>query len=148
MSHHGHGGRPPGAMKQIPPIKSVMTPFPYAIDIGEPIERARALMAEHAITHLPVLEAGRPIGLLTSHALHRAAEEASVGEAEIAEIYVVDLTEPLDVVLLRMARRNLDAALVVKDERLVGIFTRTDACRSFGELLRTLFPRDHDDDAA
>jgi len=135
-------------MKQIPPIKSVMTPFPYAIDIGEPAERAAALMAEHDITHLPVLEAGRPVGLLTDHALRRVAALARVGDAEIAEIYVVELSVPLDVVLLTMARRDLDAALVVKDDRLVGIFTRTDACRCFGELLRTLFPRDHDDDAA
>jgi hypothetical protein len=37
---------------------------------------------------------------------------------------------------------------VVKEERLVGIFTRTDACRNFAELLRSLFPRNHDDDAA
>jgi CBS domain-containing protein len=135
-------------MKQIPPIKSVMTPFPYAIDTGEPAERAKELMAEHGITHLPVIEAGRPVGLLTAHALGRVEAKARVADAEITEIYVVELSAPLDVVLLAMAQRNLDAALVVKDDRLVGIFTRTDACRSFGELLRTLFPRDHDDDAA
>ena len=135
-------------MKQIPPIKSVMTPFPYAIDIGEPVKRAGELMAEHAITHLPVLEQGRPVGLLTAHAQQRAGDDLRVGDAELTEIYVVELAAPLDVVLLRMAERDLEAALVVKDERLVGIFTRTDACRSFGELLRTLFPRDHDDDAA
>ena len=135
-------------MKQIPPIKSVMTPFPYSIDIAAPLQRAAELMAEHEITHLPVLDAGRPAGLLTADALRRAAGKAAIGNAEITEAYVVELGEPLDVVLIQMARRNVDAALVVKDDRLVGIFTRTDACRSFGELLRTLFPRDHDDDAA
>ena len=27
-----------------------------------------------------------------------------------------------------------------KNEKLVGIFTTTDVCRSFGQLLRALFP--------
>ena len=148
MWQNGPGGPPDGVMKQIPPIKSVMTPFPYAIDIAAPPQRAADLMAEHDITHLPVLEGERPVGLLTAHALGRATGKASVRDAELAQAYVVELGEPLDVVLIQMAQRDLDAALVVKENRLVGIFTRTDACRRFGELLRTLFPRDHDDDAA
>ena len=60
----------------------------------------------------------------------------------------MELSEPLDVVLRRMVQANVESALVVKEGRLVGIFTRTDACRCFGELLRSLFPRGHDDDAA
>jgi CBS domain-containing protein len=72
----------------------------------------------------------------------------TVKQGPIRQAYIVELTEPLDVVLLHMAKTNVDCALVVKDERLVGIFTRSDACRCFGYLLRTLFPRGHDDDAA
>ena len=136
-------------MKQIPPIKSVMTPFPYSVDRSEPIERAAELMAEHAIEHLPVVDGGTPVGLLTGSEVQRLrGKKVAVREALVSESYVVELSEPLDVVLLQMAGRNVDSALVVKDGRLAGIFTRTDACRCFGELLRTLFPRDHDDDAA
>ncbi len=62
--------------------------------------------------------------------------------------YVVELSEPLDIVVLHMARQRIDSALVVKNERLVGIFTMTDACRFLGGLLRSLFPRGQGDDAA
>ena len=144
-------------MKKIPPIKSVMTPFPHSIASTEPLERAAELMASHSIEHLPVVEEDRLIGLLTDREARLALDKAATGrratsarvkDACIGETYVVELTEPLDIVLTRMARANVESALVVKEGRLVGIFTRTDACRCFGELLRSLFPRDHDDDAA
>lgn len=144
-------------MKNIPPIKSVMTPFPHSIESAEPLERAAEVMAARGIEHLPVVEGDRLIGLLTEREARLALDQAAAGQREapplvreacIAETYVVELTEPLDVVLTRMARANVESALVVKEGRLVGIFTRTDACRCFGELLRSLFPRDHDDNAA
>jgi acetoin utilization protein AcuB len=144
-------------MKEIPRIKSVMTPFPHSIESAESLERAAEVMASSGIEHLPVVEGGRLIGLLTDREARFVLDEAAAGrrdaavrvkDACVAETYVVELTEPLDVVLTRMARTNVETALVVKEGRLVGIFTRTDACRCFGELLRSLFPRDHDDDAA
>jgi len=144
-------------MKNIPPIKSVMTPFPHAIGNAEPLERAVEVMTSRGIEHLPVVEGDRPVGLLTEREARLALDQAAarghaapllVQDACIGETYVVELTEPLDVVLTRMARANVESALVVKEGRLVGIFTRTDACRCFGELLRSLFPRDHDHDAA
>jgi hypothetical protein len=46
-----------------------------------------------------------------------------------------------------MAEHCLDSALVVKDGRLAGIFTVSDACRQFGRLLRSLFPPGGDDAA-
>lgn len=144
-------------MKEIPPIKSVMTPFPHSIESAESLKRAAEVMASSGIEHLPVVEGDRLIGLLTDREARFVLDEAAAGRREaavqvkdacVAETYVVELTEPLDVVLTRMARTNVETALVVKEGRLVGIFTRTDACRCFGELLRSLFPRDHDDDAA
>jgi CBS domain-containing protein len=66
----------------------------------------------------------------------------------VRETYIVELAEPLDRVLLHMARHHIGSALVVKDRRLAGIFTITDACRAFGELLRTLFPSGGDDQVA
>jgi len=144
-------------MKEIPPIKSVMTPFPHSIDSAEPLGRAAEIMASSGIAHLPVVEGDRLVGLLTDREARSALDKAArkggespprVRDARVTEAYVVALTEPLDVVLRRMARTNVEAALVVKEGRLIGIFTRTDACRCFGELLRSLFPRDHDDDAA
>lgn len=114
-------------------------------------------MTSRGIEHLPVVEGERLIGLLTDREARLTLDEAAAGrrdaslqvkDACIAETYVVELSEPLDVVLRRMVQANVESTLVVKEGRLVGIFTRTDACRCFGELLRSLFPRGHDDDAA
>jgi len=144
-------------VKQIPPVKAVMTPFPHCIDNDEPLSAARAMMDEHGIRHLPVMQDGRLGGVLTDRDLRLAAAPAlaptrpdplRVHEVTPHDAYVVELNEPLDVVVLHMARHRIDCALVVKHGRLVGIFTMTDACRGLGGLLRSLFPRGAGDDAA
>jgi acetoin utilization protein AcuB len=144
-------------VKQIPPVKAVMTPFPHCIGSDEPFSRARAMMDEHGIRHLPVIEEGKLAGVLTERDLRLAAAPAlapagsdalRVRDVTPRDAYVVELHEPLDVVVLHMARQRIDCALVVKHGRLVGIFTMTDACRCLGGLLRSLFPRGRGDDAA
>ena len=141
-------------MKKIPPIKSVMTAFPHSIELGQPLGRALEMMTEHGIRHLPVVKNDLLVGLLTERQVRLALRPDGAGKSvrvrDVATdaIYVVELSEPLDVVLLEMAKRRVNAALVVKEGRLVGIFTEIDALRCFGEMLRTLFPRGHKDDAA
>ncbi len=46
-----------------------------------------------------------------------------------------------------MATERVGSALVLRGERIVGIFTTTDACRLFAEYLRRDFPADGDDAA-
>ena len=144
-------------MKHIPPVKAVMTPFPHCIESEEPLPEARAMMEEHGIRHLPVVEDGALAGVLTDRELRLATgpalSPAGHGGLRVRDVvprdaYIVELTEPLDVVVLHMARHRIDCALVVKRRRLVGIFTMTDACRCLGGLLRSLFPRGDGDDAA
>jgi len=138
-------------MKAIPPIKAVMTPFPHWIDIEDSLERARSMMDEYAIRHLPVMERGGLVSVLSLKELQRAAAISS-GEARVRDVcdagpYVVALSEPLDRVLLHMSEHGLDSVLVVKEGRLAGIFTMSDACRHFAKLLRSLFPPGGDDAA-
>ena len=45
--------------------------------------------------------------------------------------------EPLDHVLTEMATRRVGATLVTRNDEMVGIFTTTDACLRFAELLRS-----------
>ncbi len=143
-------------MKGIPPIKALMTPFPYWIESSDPIARAREMMEQHSFRHLPVMREGRLAGVVSDRDLRaaRGADRRPAAEPELrvgdvcASAYVVDLDEPLDNVLLAMADRHIDAALVVRQGKLVGIFTMTDACRSFGEHLRDHFHPPKGDDAA
>ena len=143
-------------MKHIPLMKSVMTPFPYSINSNATIREAQAMMADHGIRHLPVKNDGKLVSVITDRdiklATHPTVErnigELRVGDLCVAEAYIVDLTERLDSVLLRMAQRHIGSVLVAKNGKLVGIFTTTDACRNYGEYIRSLFPTDDGHDAA
>jgi acetoin utilization protein AcuB len=139
-------------MKRTPTVKGVMTPFPYSIGIDEPLAAAVAMMTGHGFRHLPVVEGGELVGVLSERLVREASERAkqsggqpTVRDAPIGEAYIVGLEEPLDNVVLAMADRHLGSALVVKDGRLAGIFTSTDACRCLGEYLRSEFPVGGDD---
>lgn len=136
-------------MRKVPQVMTVMTPFPYSIDAGEPLSAAQQMMAEHAIHHLPVKEHGELVGVITDRdisralsARHRVEPEGGLRVRDVAvlEAYVVELTERLDCVLLRMAETHIGSALVVKDGRLAGIFTTSDACRAYGKYIRSQFP--------
>jgi acetoin utilization protein AcuB len=132
-------------VKPIPTIQAVMTPFPHSVDADSPLRLARQMMLEHEVRHLPVVRRGRLAGVLSDRDLKRALDpdlglppknELLVDEVMVHDAYVVETTTPLDEVLLEMADGHIGSALVVKREKLVGIFTATDACRVFGEHLR------------
>ncbi len=144
-------------MKEIPPIKAVMTPFPYSVQIEQSIAEARKMMREHDIRHLPVMQREELVGIVSDRDIKLALDpglglpgedKLTVRNVCVRDAYVVGVSEPLDAVLMEMARRHIGSALVVKQERLVGIFTVTDACRHFARFLRQLFPRGGGDDAA
>lgn len=139
-------------MRRIPNVKSVMTPFPYSIERERPLEEALQMMRDHDFRHLPVVDGGKLVGVLSERLLGKMAEvdrtfppETLVRDAPIGEAYAVALDERLDNVVLAMADRHLGSAVVVREGRVVGIFTSTDACRYLGEVLRSDFPVRGDD---
>jgi acetoin utilization protein AcuB len=136
-------------LKRIPKIKSVMSPFPYAIDRRHSLGDAAEMMQAHKIRHLPVIDRGKPVGVISARDLSRATKkDRRVEDVAHLEAYVVDLSTPLDRVLFHMAEKHLDAAIVVKKERLVGIFTLTDACKQFADCLQGFFPPGSGNEAA
>jgi CBS domain-containing protein len=142
---------------RIPPVQSVMTPFPWFIHSGEPLARAKEVMEQQGIRHLPVTEGDEPVGIVTARDI-RLLESAiqdpqrraalCVRDACVHEAFVVETSEPLDRVLLEMARHHIGSVLVVKGRKLAGIFTVTDVCQSYGEFLRAMFPAPPDDEVA
>ena len=131
-------------------IKTVMTPFPYSVDAAAPLERARTLMGEHGIHHLPVKRGDEIAGVVALRDLGPPVGDVgrTVSEVASGDPYVVDINARLDEVALTMAERHVDCALVTRDGHLAGLFTTTDACRLLGEHLRTLAPPPPDDDVA
>jgi acetoin utilization protein AcuB len=144
-------------MKRIPPVKTVMTPFPYSVEVSASVTEAREFMREHRIRHLPVTEAGKLAGLVSDRDIklmlgpdfaYPEEKALKVGDVMVRDAYIVDLDTRLDEVLHHMAMHQLGSAIVTREGKLAGVFTTTDACRHFAEFLREQFRRAGGGDAA
>ena len=133
-------------MPKMPTIASAMTPFPYFIEVDAHAAAAKAMMQQFKIHHLPVRDGDRIAGIISELDLRRAqafgrdiSSDSDIRALDIClrDVCVVDPDQPLDRVLSHMAGAQVDVVCVVKDGKLIGIYTYTDACRQFMELLRT-----------
>lgn len=136
-------------MSGMPSVGTVMTPLPHSIDIGEDVVTARVFMDEHGIHHLPVTSKGKIAGVVTVRDIQVAGalapdRDAALLVREVCHMpaYVAEAAEPLDVVLLEMADRQLSSVVVVDHNgRLAGILTLTDVCRLFARALDGHYPQ-------
>lgn len=133
-------------MKPIPSIDSVMTRTPLTVGIDEPVRVAQDLMIDHEFRHLPVVDSGSLVGIVSDRdiaavendaASEELAERLRVRDVCSLECYAVAPGAPLDVVLTEMAERRIGSAVVVEEGKVAGLFTATDACRHFAEFLRS-----------
>jgi acetoin utilization protein AcuB len=127
----------------IPAVREYMTTFPHAVGLDQTLGQAHALMKDNDIRHLPVLERGSLVGLLTLRdvQLLETLEDGSASDLRIAYVmrkraYAVSPETPLDEVVETMASRKLDCAVVVNSQHVVGIFTQVDLSRVCVDLLR------------
>lgn len=127
-----------------PTIDHFMTHDPITIERGHPISRARRLMETHHIRHLPVIHAGKLVGIVSQRDLLRVDRivdldqgRVPVGEAMTKPAYAVRADAPLRDVADQMAARHCGSVVVVDDEqRVVGLLTA-------GAGLRALSGLDH-----
>jgi acetoin utilization protein AcuB len=134
-------------MTRIPLLKTEMTPFPWWVDIDEPLLAARELMRRHKVRHLPVKENGKLVSVVTDRDFKFALdpdlglpprESLRVRDVCVYTAFIVDIDSRLEVVLDTMAERKIGSALVTRDGNLVGIFTSPDACRVLARIIREL----------
>jgi len=124
-------------------IKEVMTQFPYSIESDAHPRAARSMMERLNIHHMPVKTEKGYTGLITNREIRLAADlgamdsdQVLVGDVCQNDAKVVAPDTPLDEVLMHLSKSHDDAVLVVEAEKLVGIFTTTDVCRCYAEVLR------------
>ncbi len=135
-------------MRHIPQMVAVMTPFPHHIAADATLTEAVAMMNEHNIRHLPVFDSGDIVGILSVRDIERAKipghrlrdeVELRVGDLCTQRPYFVDVSDPLDRVLISLVEKRIGSALVLKEGELAGVFTAADACELLARLLRDQF---------
>jgi acetoin utilization protein AcuB len=130
--------------KPIPSIQKYMTTTPHTIGNDQSIAKAAAIMREHHIRHLPVLRGGQLLGVLSDRDVKLIesfrdvdATKTIVDEAMTDQPYTVGPDTPLDEVVSTMAEKKFGSAVVVQNNKVVGIFTTVDACQALSDLLQT-----------
>lgn len=123
-------------------VDDFMTHTVHTIGTQSPLSEAHRLMNEHAIRHLPVLEGGRLVGVVSMRDLHLIEtlkgvdpKEVPVEEAMAQEAYTVSPGTELLEVARTMAMHKYGSAVVARDGHVEGIFTTIDALKALETLL-------------
>ncbi|MGH7827997.1 MAG: CBS domain-containing protein [Candidatus Binatia bacterium] len=143
--------------KRMPSVGSVMTPFPYFVNIDATVLEVERLMRQHRIRHVPVEQNGRVTGIVSERDLRHLArgpspetDKAQIRAREVmtADPYVASFDTPLNEVAAEMAKRRIGSTIIVHHEKLAGIMSVTDVCRILAEILTSEFSSNTGGDAA
>jgi acetoin utilization protein AcuB len=113
-----------------------MTPSPVTIGRDQTLTTAHEMMQKHRIRHLPVLDGGALVGILTDRDLRLVESVAGtdpkrtlVEDAMTPEPYIVSADTPLRDVAAQMVEHKYGCAVVMERGHVAGIFTTIDALR-------------------
>jgi cystathionine beta-synthase len=101
------------------------------LDVESKVEKATELFKEHGISQIPILDAGRLVGILTELDVMRelvsgrASGSTTVAEAMVRKVSTVQLNESAGA-LLGIFEQGEVALVVDHERRLVGIVTKMD----------------------
>jgi acetoin utilization protein AcuB len=123
-------------------IERFMTRSVHTIGTKSPLTEAHRMMNDHAIRHLPVVEGGKLVGMLSQRDLHLLEtlkgvdpQEVLVEEGMSREAFTVGPEAQLAEVARAMALHKYGSAVITRGVEVLGIFTTTDALRALDVLL-------------
>jgi acetoin utilization protein AcuB len=126
----------------MPQVKRYMTHEPYSIESTDSLIRAKTLMRNHMIRHLPVIDGGMLVGIVSERDVSvveavPGTDLAHIETARVMEpaIYVWSET-PIDEVSELMAKEKRDCVVVKGGNGVEGIFTATNALEALADLIR------------
>ncbi len=124
-------------------MRDVMTVAPHTIASTASISEAHKQMRLLRCRHLPVVDNGSLVGIVSERDLFVVESllgadsvRDRVGDAMNSRVYTTIPTAKLRDVARVMAAEKYGSAVVLEGERVVGIFTATDAFRHLVAVLR------------
>ena len=123
-------------------IKDVMTASPHTIGSNQKLSKGHEVMNRDKLRHLPVLRSGKLVGVVTQRDLYFLQSMAGVdididvvADAMTPDVFTTTPDATLRDVVAEMMEHKYGCAVVMEDDRVVGIFTMTDALRVLRSLL-------------
>ena len=127
----------------MPTISRYLTRQPWTIRRDAPLSQARDMMREHGIRHLPVLDGGKLVGLVSERDIYLLGRfelidhDLKVEDAMSEDVYTAEPDDPVDDVVQKMAEHKYGSSVVVsRGDKVEGIFTTVDGMRVLAEVLR------------
>ncbi|MFZ5470842.1 MAG: CBS domain-containing protein [Myxococcota bacterium] len=125
-----------------PAVQSYMTPCPVTIQRGSSLSQADALMRQHRIRHLPVVDGQVLVGLLSQRDIQLLSnlrglygDDITVEETMSTAPLQVASDTSVEAAAQLMWERKFGSVIVADRGKIVGLFTTTDALRALIELL-------------
>jgi acetoin utilization protein AcuB len=126
-----------------------MTRNPKTVGPDDPLTRAADVMREFRINHLPVVEGGKLVGILSDTDLRNVSlasdrpsgpgepqvQERKVREVMKTEVWSLTPEDSVEDALLIIQRKKFGALPVLEGDRLVGIITKLDMINAFIDVL-------------
>lgn len=124
-------------------VRDFISPSPQTISRDITLSEANQLMSDLKIRHLPVVEGGKIIGIVSDRDLRLMVSmngtdlnKFLVDDVMIREPYQVGPSTSLSEVVNTMAERKLGSALVIENDSIIGIFTTIDALKVLSMYLK------------
>jgi CBS domain-containing protein len=131
-----------GAAARPTTVEDVMTSDPLVMAPSARIEEAHALMKSRGFRHLPIVEGGKLVGIVSMTDIGRIGSTLpEVMARVIADVMTkspstIQPAERVEVAAAQMALRKINCLLVVSGEALVGIVTTYDLLDALARTLR------------
>jgi len=122
-----------------------MTSQPVTIGRKESLATAHHMMRANGVRHLPVLEHGELVGIVSQRDLLFLEtirgvdlDADTVEDAMSTDTYSVPPDAPIAAVARHMARKRYGCAVIIERGRVAGVFTATDALRFIAAIVPTM----------
>lgn len=128
-------------------VNQWMSGSPVTVSPSTPVHEARQLMERRRIRHLPVVDGGRLVGIVTDRdvrlnlpspatslsiwEVNYLLAKLTVGEVMTKRVITVEPDRPVEEAARLMLEHRIGALPVTEGGRLVGIITETDLLRAW-----------------